>query len=690
DVTDNDDFGGDTPVIGGVVNGGSNGNTTVNPGDSTITYTPNTGFTGRDTIVVEVCNASSVCVNDTIFISVIDVENENVTTDKDVAVTTPVITDNDTFNGGTLTVSGTPVKDGSNGTAVVNVDGSVTYTPATGFTGKDTVIVSVCDGSVCLPDTIFITVAGISNESTSTPKDTPVTVDVTDNDDFGGDTPVIGGVVTPPTNGGVVVNPGDTTITYTPTPGFTGRDTVVVSVCDAANVCVNDTIFIHVVDTPGIVNEADTTNEDTPITIDVTGNDNAPDGGTLTVGSVVTPPSNGTVTNNNDGTITYTPNPDFNGQDTVVVTVCNDNVNCVNDTIIITVNPINDAPIAVDDSTGTYEGVPVVVNVLTNDTDVDGNIDPTTVVVTENPNNGTVVVNADGTITYTPNPGFTGNDTLVYGVCDTGMPVLCDTAVVIITVENCLANPKADCDGDGVTNEDEIANGTNPDDACDFIVANQTVAPTQAWLDADCDGDGVTNGTEVADGTNPTDLCDYVIANQTVTPTQTWLDADCDGDGVTNEDEVADGTDPNDLCDYVAANQTVATSQAWKDADCDGDGVTNGEEVTNGSDPKNPCDPNTCPTGVSVPTAFTPDGDGTNDTWVIKGIENYPNNHITIYNRWGNIVYAKDGYLNEWTGTTNSKLTVGGETLPTGTYYYVLDTKDDTVGIIKGYVYIQR
>ena len=93
---------------------------------------------------------------------------------------------------------------------------------------------------------------------------------------------------------------------------------------------------------------------------------------------------------------------------------------------------------------------------------------------------------------------------------------------------------------------------------------------------------------------------------------------------------------------------------------------------------------------IKVPNAFTPDGDGQNDTWVIEGIELYPNSVLIVYNRWGNIVYEATGYLNDWNGTSNNNLNVGGNELPTGTYYYVLDTKEDKPGVIKGFVYIQR
>ena len=107
-----------------------------------------------------------------------------------------------------------------------------------------------------------------------------------------------------------------------------------------------------------------------------------------------------------------------------------------------------------------------------------------------------------------------------------------------------------------------------------------------------------------------------------------------------------------------------------------------------GSNPLDPCDPKTC--GLTISNAFTPDGDGINETWVIEGIQNYPDNELLVFNRWGNLVFSADGYLNTWDGTSNSSLNVGGTELPTGTYFYVLDTKDESAGVLKGYVYIQR
>ncbi|MBC7863530.1 MAG: gliding motility-associated C-terminal domain-containing protein [Bacteroidia bacterium] len=80
---------------------------------------------------------------------------------------------------------------------------------------------------------------------------------------------------------------------------------------------------------------------------------------------------------------------------------------------------------------------------------------------------------------------------------------------------------------------------------------------------------------------------------------------------------------------------------------------------------------------------FTPNGDGSNDIWVIANLFNYPNNKLEIYNRYGQLIFKKTGYANDWNGMYL------GEELPSGTYFYVLDTKDDA-GVFKGSVTIIR
>jgi Leucine-rich repeat (LRR) protein len=144
-----------------------------------------------------------------------------------------------------------------------------------------------------------------------------------------------------------------------------------------------------------------------------------------------------------------------------------------------------------------------------------------------------------------------------------------------------------DDDGDGVSNTQEVADTTDPNDGCDYLLASQVIANvTTAWNNLDCDGDGVTNGVEITDATDPKDGCSYLVANQLIgNVTAAWNSLDCDGDGVTNGIEITDATNPEDGCSYIAVNQVIANvTTAWNDLDCDGDGVTNGIEIADGTD----------------------------------------------------------------------------------------------------------
>ena len=71
--------------------------------------------------------------------------------------------------------------------------------------------------------------------------------------------------------------------------------------------------------------------------------------------------------------------------------------------------------------------------------------------------------------------------------------------------------------------------------------------------------------------------------------------------------------------------------------------------------------------GIIVHDAITPNGDGINDTWVVEGIDKYPNNSVQVFDKWGNSLYQKSNYNNDWFGRQSN-----GESVPDGTYYYVV------------------
>jgi len=98
---------------------------------------------------------------------------------------------------------------------------------------------------------------------------------------------------------------------------------------------------------------------------------------------------------------------------------------------------------------------------------------------------------------------------------------------------------------------------------------------------------------------------------------------------------------------------------------------------------------NVCTDYFFIPEGFSPNGDGINDNFVIIGIENYPNNTIIIFNRWGDKVFEASPYINTWNGTNGFGLKMGGDQLPVGTYFYLLNLGDKS-DVIKGTIYLNR
>ncbi|NPD13698.1 tandem-95 repeat protein [Xinfangfangia sp. D13-10-4-6] len=215
--------------------------------------------------------------------------------------------------------------------------------------------------------------------------------------------------------------------------------------------------------------------EDGVVDIHVLDNDTDPDGQPLTVTDATA--GNGSVTIGPDGVLTYRPNPDFNGEDTITYTITDTDGLTSTTTVTVTVHPVNDDPVANDDFASTGVDTPVVVYPLTNDTDVDG--DRLTLVGTPTSPNGTVEVLPDGGIRFTPAPGFTGTAEIDYEISDGNGGT--DTATIHITVTpgggssndgiiigtdggDLIDESYVDHDGDRVDGGDAIIPGDGPDD----------------------------------------------------------------------------------------------------------------------------------------------------------------------------------------------------------------------------------
>ena len=300
---------------------------------------------------------------------------------------------------------------------------------------------------------------------------------------------------TEPANGTVVVA-GDGSFTYTPDPGFVGTDTFAYVAADPRGGTDTATVTVNVVDNlpPVAGDDAYRTLVGVPLDVAAPGvlaNDTDPEGGPLTAGSASDPP-NGTVVLDADGSFVYLPDPLFTGTDTFTYVVSDDHANTDTATVSVKVGLPNSPPDAVDDDYGTDEGVALAVaapGVLANDTDPDG--DTLTAGFATDPANGTVALGADGSFTYTPDPGFFGTDTFTYAASDGAAS---DTATVTITVAEVVAPPGravADFDGDGDTDVSVF----RPSNGAWFLpggVVHHGLSGDAA-VPADYDGDGDTD-----------------------------------------------------------------------------------------------------------------------------------------------------------------------------------------------------
>ena len=435
--------------------------TVVVHADGTITFTPASNFNGIVTpFDYKICTIAGLCDTATIYITVTPVNDPPVITDTTVTTPedTPItvcksFTDVDAGDTHTTTIACGPTNGTiTNGPTVTGNTVCLTYSPNTNYNGTDSICVVVCDnGGLCDTGVIQIGITHvnhppvISDTSVTTLEDTPITVCKSFSDIDAGDTHTTT-IACGPTNGTITSGPtvvGNTVcLTYTPNANYNGTDSICVVVCDNGGLCDTGVIHVNITpvnDPPVITDTTVVTPEDTPITVCKSFTD--VDAGDTHTTTIACGPTNGTITSGptvvgNTVCLTYSPNTNYNGTDSICVVVCDNGGLCDTGVIHVNITPVNDAPIANMDEATTNEDTPVTIPILSNDTDVDGGIDPSSVTITEPPKHGSVVVNADGSITYSPNADYNGQDTLVYQVCDLGtpLPALCDTAIVYITI----------------------------------------------------------------------------------------------------------------------------------------------------------------------------------------------------------------------------------------------------------------
>jgi hypothetical protein len=360
--------------------------------------------------------------------------------DNNVAIAIAILLSNDTGPvGANLQVTAVSPASANGGT--VDITGpNVRYTPAPDFNGNDTFTYTVTDSVGGGTDTATVSVvvnpvpdSPIAVDDAS-PADFPnrledsgavaVPVLANDSDPDGGALTIV--AVTQGTSGGaVVITGGGTGLTYAPPANFAGQDSFTYTIEDADGNADTATVTLTVTgvndDTHVAADDADTTDEDTPVTTDVLANDTVPTIDIPWTIAVTVQPANGTVVVGPGPTylMTYIPNPDFNGADSYTYAITDSNGIADTAVVNITVAAIDDIPLAVDNCVLRSKGLGAIqINVLRNDRNFDL---PLTDVLVSDGSHGTVTVGAGPNffVIYTPtDANYTGVDRFMYTIED--------------------------------------------------------------------------------------------------------------------------------------------------------------------------------------------------------------------------------------------------------------------------------
>ena len=399
-----------------------------------------------------------------------------------------------------------------------------------------------------------------------------VSGDLTANDsDADNDTLTISGVSGCTKGGTVTINSDKKSLTYTTAKDYDGTnggpDSFTYTVSDGHGGTDTATVTVNITpvnDDPVATDSTLTLDEDsTAVSGDLTANGSDVDGDGLAV-SGVTNASHGTVNSNGDGTVTYKPSADYYGSDKFTYTLSDGNGGTATGTVNVTVRPVNDGPVAVNDSITLSEDTDKTVSLVTNDTDVDN--DTLSISSVTQGENGSVINNGNGTVTYSPLPNFIGNDSFTYTVSDGNGKTASATVNVVVTQVN--DEPVAVSDSI-VTNEDTAKTSGN-------LLANDT--------DGDNDTLTITSVTQGGHGSvvnNGNGTVTYTpAANYHGDDSFTYTISDSKG-GTDTATVAVTVTSVNDK--PVAGNDTIAVNEdiakvsgnlLANDSDVDGDTIS--------------------------------------------------------------------------------------------------------------------
>lgn len=447
DVVANDTVNTDTPpdpatvaIVTAPLNGAIEN---IDAATGAITYLSNFGFKGEDTFVYQVednignlAAVARVTLNVLTFPGAVDDSVKVPSTDpytfrvleNDIAGDFPI-------DPGSVTIVDGP----KNGTAFAPGDGRISYTSDFDYIGPDSLTYTMTDsdGHISNTATVFLDVVDGPAPETTNPgpgmlgENIPVTFDIpAHTDDFGlGINPGSIKTYDGPANGQITIDDATGIITYTPDTGFEGDDFFAYTIENNNGLASNEEfIFMGIT---GLVNDTATTEQGVPLQIDVTADDIEltetdvnfsdfiVDSSTVAIREA---PQNGTITSVDTlGIVTYESDPAFTGTDTFIYEARRDSGGRVSvvASVMVEVIPFNELPVAVNDTVQAAINTSVNIFVLENDFDPEGQLDTTSVRIESAPVNGSAEIDTlNGIIQYTPNPGFTGSDSLSYFMRD--------------------------------------------------------------------------------------------------------------------------------------------------------------------------------------------------------------------------------------------------------------------------------
>ncbi|MCF9591460.1 tandem-95 repeat protein, partial [Vibrio parahaemolyticus] len=464
-VLGNDTFEGTDKVVSlDTNNGPANGTVSVNP-DGSVTYTPNDNYHGTDsfTYIVTsggVSESAIVEVNVTPANDAPVAKDDIATTQEDTAVTIDVLPNDTDVDGDKLSIESVSVPK-EQGTVEV-VDGKLVFTPAENFNGDAEITYTVTDGALTDQATVKVTVNAVNDtpvvesniaDQTLAEDFTPYTIDL--NTAFS-DVDNVDGELTFSVSGNsniqVAIVNGIATIT--PTADWNGSETLTFTATDPSGESVSQPVNFTVAPVADIVADKATVVEDTSTVIKVLGNDTFEGDGKVVSLDTNNGPANGTVSVNPDGSVTYTPNDNYQGTDSFTYIVTSGGVS-ESTTVSVDVTPVNDAPVAKDDTAITDEDTPVTIDVLPNDNGIDG--DKLSIQSASVPEAQGKVEIVDGKLVFTPAENFNGDAEITYTVTD---GELTDAAKVTVTVNPVNDAPTIKVDAVESITEDAVSTDT--------------------------------------------------------------------------------------------------------------------------------------------------------------------------------------------------------------------------------------